>query len=60
MTNKMPFRRTILHFAQRFRMDGDTFITPSPKKSTDYYIEQAHKVLIIPVYPGFVQSLLRF
>ena len=26
MTNNLPLRRTILHFAQRLRTDGDTFI----------------------------------
>jgi hypothetical protein len=25
--NNLPLRRTTLHLAQRFRMDGDTFIT---------------------------------
>src|SRR5215211_4514093 len=27
MTNTMPLRRTIRHLAQRFRIDGETFIT---------------------------------
>src|SRR5688500_11027287 len=27
MTYTMPLRRTIRHFAQRFRIDGETFIT---------------------------------
>jgi hypothetical protein len=27
MTNTMPFRRTIRHLEQRFRIDGETFIT---------------------------------
>ena len=26
MTNTMPLRRTIRHLAQRFRIDGETFI----------------------------------
>lgn len=28
MIYNLPLRFTILHFAQRFRMDGDTFIMP--------------------------------
>ncbi len=27
MMNTLPLRRTILHLAQRFRTDGETFIT---------------------------------
>src|SRR6188474_3861448 len=27
ITNTMPLRRTILHLAQRFRIDGETFMT---------------------------------
>ncbi len=27
MTYTMPLRRTILHLAQRFRIDGETFMT---------------------------------
>jgi hypothetical protein len=27
MTNTMPLRLTILHLAQRFRIDGETFMT---------------------------------
>jgi len=27
MIKTLPLRRTILHFAQRFRIDGETFIT---------------------------------
>jgi hypothetical protein len=27
MMNNLPLRRTTLHLAQRFRIDGDTFIT---------------------------------
>jgi len=30
MTYKMPFRRTILHFEQRFLIEADTFIVRSP------------------------------
>jgi hypothetical protein len=44
MTNTLPLRLTILHLAQRFRTDGETFISKSPYKgpskianSQDYY-----------------------
>jgi len=32
MTYTLPLRLIILHLAQRFRTDGDTFITNSPYK----------------------------
>ena len=32
MTNTLPLRRTIRHLAQRFRIDGETFITTTPYK----------------------------
>ena len=34
MTYTMPFRRTILHLAQRFRIDGETFMTKLLTKLT--------------------------
>jgi len=30
MTKSLPLRFTILHFAHRFRMDGDTFMLLAP------------------------------
>ncbi len=46
MINNVPLRLTILHFAQRLRMDGDTFIIPQllnkitwlPSQKLDYTI----------------------
>jgi len=32
MTNTLPLRLMILHLAQRFRTDGETFISKSPYK----------------------------
>ena len=32
MIKTLPLRLTILHLAQRFRIDGETFISKSPYK----------------------------
>ena len=51
MINTLPLRLTILHLAQRFRIDGETFITIL---LTTFIIYIA-KVLIIHVRLSFVQ-----
>ena len=48
MMNTLPLRLTIRHLAQRFRTDGETFMT---KLLTIYYIA---KFLIILVHLFFV------
>jgi hypothetical protein len=53
--NNLPLRRTTLHLAQRFRMDGDTFIT---KLLLAYQLPQrVAKVWIIHVSQSFVQFI---
>ena len=47
--NTLPLRLTILHLAQRFRTDGETFMTKLLTNS--YYIA---KFLIILVHQFFV------
>jgi len=49
MMKILPLRRTTLHLAQRFRMDGDTFIL---KYSLHSYL--VAEVLIIHTEPLFV------
>ncbi len=51
MTNTLPLRRTILHLAQRFRMDGDTFITMF---SLQLQVAKKAKVVIIHVHFSLV------
>jgi hypothetical protein len=48
MMNTLPLRLTIRHLAQRFRTDGETFMS---KLLTNFYIA---KFLIILVQPFFV------
>ena len=48
----MPLRRTILHLAQRFRIDGETFMTTPYNLSFVLYLA---KFLIIHVRLYFVQ-----
>lgn len=48
----MPLRLTILHFAQRFLTDDDTFMTTTPSYMPDPLVEKptairTSKVLII-------------
>jgi len=50
MINTLPLRLTILHLAQRFRTDGETFMKNSLRPSV-YYIA---KFLIILVHLSFV------
>jgi len=53
--NNLPLRRTTLHLAQRFRIDGDTFIT---EILLTYQLPQrVAKVWIIHVSPAFVQLI---
>ena len=53
--NNLPLRRTTLHLAQRFRIDGDTFIT---KILLTYQLPQrVAKVWIIHVSRYFVQLM---
>jgi hypothetical protein len=53
--NNLPLRRTTLHLAQRFRIDGDTFIT---KILLTYRLPQrVAKVWIIHVSLCFVQLI---
>lgn len=62
MTNKMPLRLTILHFAQRFLIDAVTFIPPI---SFLHWLSQepkiasvsSAKVIIILASLNFVQTL---
>jgi len=55
MIKILPLRRTTLHLAQRFRIDGDTFIT---EILLTYQLPQrVAKVWIIHVSPTFVQLL---
>jgi len=50
--NNLPLRRTTLHLAQRFRIDGDTFII---EILLTYQLPQrVAKVWIIHVSPTFV------
>ena len=51
MINTLPLRRMTLHLAQRFRIDGDTFI----KEILLNYIPRVAKVWIIHVHLSFVQ-----
>jgi hypothetical protein len=51
--NNLPLRRTTLHLAQRFRIDGDTFITEL--LLTFQLPQRVAKVWIIHVSPIFVQ-----
>jgi len=51
--NTLPLRLTILHLAQRFRTDGETFMKNSLRPSV-YYIA---KFLIILVHLSFVQPI---
>jgi len=53
--NNLPLRRTTLHLAQRFRIDGDTFMT---KLLLTYLLPQrVAKVWIIHVSLSFVQFI---
>lgn len=55
--NNLPLRRTTLHLAQRFRIDGETFIT---KILLTYELPQrVAKVWIIHVSLTFVQLILK-
>jgi len=49
MMNTLPLRLTTLHLAQRFRMDGDTFIDKYSLHSC-----LVAEVLIIHIEPWFV------
>lgn len=56
MTNKMPLRLTILHFAQRFLIDAVTFIPPI---SFNTSCPKRLKMRLL-VQPKFLLYLLHF
>jgi len=55
MMNTLPLRRTTLHLAQRFRIDGETFITKL--LLTTPATQRVAKVWIIHVFRPFVQLM---
>lgn len=55
MTNTLPLRLTILHLAQRFLTDGETFI--SKLLTSDYQIYQIAKTIIIYFHSFSVQTM---
>jgi hypothetical protein len=54
MTNTLPLRLTILHLAQRFRIDGATFILFLLAR---YSSKQIAKKIIIYFQSFFVQTM---
>jgi predicted metal-binding membrane protein len=58
MTKTLPLRLMILHLAQRFRIDGETFITTF-LLANGYRLSQIAKILIIHIHLFFVQKTRR-
>ena len=48
MTYNLPLRRTILHLAQRFRMDGETFMISNLLTTFDAVCTAKVLIILVP------------